>query len=89
MNRLSVFPVKYYYTDGRQSYKKYIPSQQHVTGKADTWKTERKNLDFRTHIKRLSRRTVCFSKDKKIHDNVTGMYINRYYSERGNYSETA
>jgi len=80
MNKLSVFPVKYYYKDDRQSYKKYIPSQRHITGKADTWKTE-KNLNFRTHIRRLSRRTVCFSKNKKIHDNVTGMYISRYYSE--------
>jgi len=89
MNKLSVFPVKYYYTDDWQSYKKYIPSQQHVIGKDNTWKIERKNLNFRTHIKRLSRKTICFSKNKKIHDNVIGMYINRYYFERGLFSETA
>ncbi|MGX9726453.1 MAG: IS1 family transposase [Candidatus Electronema sp. VV] len=27
---------------------------------------ERRNLNFRTHIKRLNRRTICFSKNEKI-----------------------
>jgi len=74
INKLSVFPIKYYCTDGRQSYGRYIPSRRHITGKADTWRIERKNLNFRTHIKRLSRRTICFSKNGRIHDNVIGMY---------------
>ncbi|MDR1582354.1 MAG: IS1 family transposase, partial [Prevotellaceae bacterium] len=39
-----------------------------------TWKIERKNLNFRTHLKRLNRKTVCFSKNEQIHDNVIGMY---------------
>ena len=89
IKKLSVFPIKYYYTDAWRSYSKYIPSDRHIAGKCNTWKTERKNLNFRTHLKRLNRRTVCFSKNKNIHDNVAGMYINRYYFERGNYSETA
>ncbi|MGX9727383.1 MAG: IS1 family transposase [Candidatus Electronema sp. VV] len=38
---------------------------------------ERRNLNFRTHIKRLNRRTICFSKNEKIYDNVIGMYIDR------------
>lgn len=89
INKLSVFPIKYYYTDNWRSYSKYIPSDRHLIGKDNTWKIERKNLNFRTHIKRLNRKTICFSKNKEIHDNVIGMYINRYYFERGNYSETA
>jgi insertion element IS1 protein InsB len=52
---------------------KYIPSSKHIIGKSDTWRIERLNLNFRTHIKRLNRRTICFSKDEKIHDNVIGM----------------
>ncbi|MGX9726482.1 MAG: IS1 family transposase [Candidatus Electronema sp. VV] len=51
-------------------------------------KVERRNLNFRTHIKRLNRRTICFSKNEKIYDNVIGMYINRYYFENGRYSES-
>ncbi|MCP4568113.1 MAG: hypothetical protein GY841_11095 [FCB group bacterium] len=38
------------YTDDRQSYRKYIPPEHHVIGKADTWRIERRNLNFRTHI---------------------------------------
>jgi insertion element IS1 protein InsB len=89
MEKLSVFPVTRYYTDDWQSYRKYIPSSKHIIGKADTWRIERRNLNFRTHIKRLNRKTICFSKDEKIHDNVIGMYINRYYFEKGRYSESA
>jgi IS1 transposase len=46
----------------------------HVIGKDNTWKIERKNLNFRTHIKRLNRKTICCSKNEKIHDNVIGKY---------------
>jgi insertion element IS1 protein InsB len=81
MDKLSIFPVARYYTDEWNSYSKYIPFSKHVIGKADTWRVERRNLNFRTHIKRRSRRTICFSKNEKIHDNVIGMYINRYYFE--------
>ena len=88
MDKLSVFPAIRYYTDDRRSYRKYIPSEKHVIGKADIWKTERKNFNFRTHLKRLNRKTVCFSKDERIHDNVIGMYINRYYFENGRYSDS-
>jgi insertion element IS1 protein InsB len=54
-----------------------------------TWKIERKNLNFRTHIKHLSRKTVCYSKDEQIHDNVTGMYIERYYFKSGLFLNSA
>jgi insertion element IS1 protein InsB len=57
-------------------------------GKDQTWKIERKNLNFRTHIKRLSRRTICFSKNKQIHDNVIGMYINKHYFKTGTYGDS-
>lgn len=89
MDKLSVFRIARYYTDDRQSYRKYIPPSEHIIGKADTWRIERKNLNFRTHIKRLNRKTICFSKDEKIHDNVIGMYINRYYFQNGRFSESA
>ncbi|MDR0384484.1 MAG: IS1 family transposase, partial [Prevotellaceae bacterium] len=67
------------------AYSKYIPPEKHRTGKDKTWKTERKNLNFRTHLKRLNRRTVCFSKNEQIHDNVIGMYIEKYYYKTGIY----
>ncbi|XPS88606.1 putative transposase, IS1 family [Desulfosarcina variabilis str. Montpellier] len=45
-------------------------------------------MNFRTHIKRLNRKTICFSKNEEIHDNVIGMYINRYYFTGGSYLES-
>jgi len=89
MDKLSVFPIKYYHTDNRKSHSKYIPSHKHIIGKDNTWKIESENLNFRMHIKRLNRKTVCFSKNEQIHDNVIGMYINRYYFQNGVYSEAA
>ncbi|VAW88371.1 hypothetical protein MNBD_GAMMA16-701 [hydrothermal vent metagenome] len=37
---------------------------------------ERKNLNLRTWIKRLTRKTSCFSKSEKMHDIVIGLLIN-------------
>jgi insertion element IS1 protein InsB len=33
---------------------------------------------LRTRIKRLVRRTICFSKTERMHDLVIGLFINRY-----------
>ncbi|MDR2776298.1 MAG: IS1 family transposase [Tannerella sp.] len=55
--------------------------------KSKTWKIKRKNLNFRIHIKRLNRKTICYSRNEQIHDNVTGMYIKRYYCKSGVFSK--
>ena len=34
--------------------------------------------ELRTRIKRLMRRTICFSKTTARHDLVIGLFINRY-----------
>ncbi|MGX9727182.1 MAG: IS1 family transposase [Candidatus Electronema sp. VV] len=47
---------------------------------------KKRNLNFRSYIKRLSRRTICFSKNEKIYCNGIGMHINHYYLESGRYS---
>ena len=52
----------------------------------ETWKIERKNLNFKTHLKRLNRRTICYSKNEQIHDIVISIYIERYYYKTGTYS---
>ena len=41
-------------------------------------KIERKHLTLRTRIKRVVRKTIGFSKLKKMHDIVIGLLINRY-----------
>jgi IS1 family transposase len=47
-------------------------------GKANTQRIERKHLTLRTRIKRLTRRTICFSKSVPMHDIVIGLFVNRY-----------
>jgi len=41
-------------------------------------KIERKHLTLRTRIKRLVRKTICFSKSTQMHDIVIGLFVNRY-----------
>jgi IS1 family transposase len=41
-------------------------------------KIERKHLTLRTRIKRLTRKTICFSKTTQMHDIVIGLFVNRY-----------
>ena len=50
----------------------------HSPGKRNTQKIERKHLTLRTRIKRLVRKTICFSKTTQMHDIVIGLFVNRY-----------
>ena len=86
-NLLSTFPIRYYYTDSWGSYSRHIPADKHIIGKSNTWNIERKNLNFRTHLKRLCRKTICFSKNETIHNNVIGLYIQNFYCKNGKYSD--
>ena len=55
-----------------------MEAEQHTIGKANTQRIESKHINMRTRIKRLVRRTICFSKTERIHDVVIGLFINRY-----------
>jgi insertion element IS1 protein InsB len=35
-------------------------------------------MTLRTRIKRLVRKTICFSRSIEMHDIVIGLYVNRY-----------
>jgi len=75
---LEPFGITRFYTDGQGAYERHLPSEQHVAGKRNTQKIERKHLTLRTRIKRLARKTICFSKLEKMHDIVIGLFVNRY-----------
>lgn len=66
-------------TDDWKSYTSIRFTPIHCIGKDLTWRIERKNLDLRTRIKRLARRTICFSKSEQMHDAVIGRFINLYF----------
>jgi len=78
LENLKTFNIRTYYTDDWQSYSSLIPKEKHVIGKSGTQKIENKNLLFRTRIKRLARKSICFSKSEVLHDTVIGLFINRY-----------
>jgi IS1 transposase/alpha/beta hydrolase fold len=60
------------------AYKRNLISTVHRPGKRNTQQIERKHLTLRTRIKRLVRKTICFSKSTQMHDIVIGLFINRY-----------
>ncbi len=70
------FGISVFYTDDWGSYERHIPSELHVVGKKNTQSIERKNLTLRTRIKRLCRKTICYSKSVLMHDTVIGLVIN-------------
>jgi insertion element IS1 protein InsB len=74
---LKPFNIKRYYTDDWGAYERNIPTNEHETGKKNTQKIEQKNLNLRTWIKRLTRKTICFSKCEMMHDTVIGLLINK------------
>ena len=75
---LEPFGITKFYTDGWGAYERHIDPEQHTVGKAQTQKIESKHINLRTRIKRLVRRTICFSKTERMHDLVIGLFINRY-----------
>jgi insertion element IS1 protein InsB len=75
---LEPFGITRFYTDGWGAYERHIDAEKHQVGKENTQKIESKHINLRTRIKRLMRRTLCFSKTEQMHDLVIGLFINRY-----------
>jgi insertion element IS1 protein InsB len=74
--KLAGCAVENFYTDDWQSYAKTLPAERHPISKAETLNIERHNLNLRTHLKRLHRRTICFSKSDEMHAAVIELYVN-------------
>jgi insertion element IS1 protein InsB len=75
---LEPFGIMQFYTDAWGAYERLIDPAFHTVGKRHTQTIERKHLTLRTRIKRLARKTICFSKSIWLHDVVIGLFINRY-----------
>ena len=72
------FGIRRVYTDGWGAYQRHLAPTRHEVGKRNTQQLERKQLTLRARIKRLARRTICFSKSVQMHDLVIGLFINRF-----------
>jgi len=75
---LAPFGITHFYTDGWGAYRRHLDPAQHTVGKRHTQKIERKHTTLRARIKRLVRKTICFSRSILMHDLVIGLFINRY-----------
>jgi len=63
------------YTDRLKHYKYLIDESIHKTKRFGTNHIERKNLSLRTHLKRLNRKTICFSRSKLVLISVLKIYF--------------
>jgi insertion element IS1 protein InsB len=75
---LEPFGITRYDTDGWGTYERHVDKEKHMIGKEHMQKIESKPTNLRTRIKRLVRRTICFSKTEQMHDLVIGLFVNRY-----------
>jgi insertion element IS1 protein InsB len=76
--KLEPFGISRFLTDNLGAYERHLDPQGHETGKENLQKIERKHLTLRTRIKRLARKTICFSKSIFMHDLVIGLFITNY-----------
>jgi insertion element IS1 protein InsB len=75
---LKPFGIAKFYTDNLKTYQRHLSKEERTVSKYKMQKIERKHLTLRTRIKRLQRKTICFSKIIQMHDLVIGLYINKY-----------
>lgn len=80
LDKLKQAQITRFYTDNWESYQNLIPEVRHWIGKRGTQRIERQNLNFRTHLKRLQRRTICFSKTRKMLEAIISLYIHQLNS---------
>jgi insertion element IS1 protein InsB len=75
---LEPFGITRYHTDYWGVYTRHLDAAEHNPGKRHTQQIERTHLTLRTRIKRLTRKTICFSRLTQLHDIVIGLFVNRY-----------
>ncbi|WP_134801625.1 IS1-like element IS1N family transposase [Shigella dysenteriae] len=75
---LTPFNIGMITSDDWGSYGREVPKDKHLTGKIFTQRIERNNLTLRTRIKRLARKTICFSRSVEIHEKVIGTFIEKH-----------
>lgn len=79
---LALLPAKlldHYNTDDWGAYDRVPFESLRIRGKMGNQRIERANLTLRTRIKRLARKTICFSKSEIMHDTVIAIFINEFF----------
>ncbi|QTL39800.1 IS1 family transposase [Xenorhabdus budapestensis] len=79
LDLLTPFSIRFITTDDWGSYTREIESEKHLVGKIFTQRIERHNLNLRIHIKRLARKTICYSRSIEVHEKLIGAYIEKHH----------
>ena len=75
VDTLKLSEAKRIFTDKLKNYRYLIDEKLHSIKRFGTNHIERKNLTLRTHLKRLNRRNICFSKSSLILISVLKIYF--------------
>lgn len=75
LNTLRLSKAKSIFTDGLKNYRHLIERKIHRCQRFSTNHIERKNLSLRTHLKRLNRKTICFSKSGAMLSAILKIYF--------------
>ncbi|AMR29275.1 hypothetical protein A0257_20690 [Hymenobacter psoromatis] len=71
--------VETWFTDAWGAYEACLPDAQRQIGKGPMQRLERKHLTLRTRRKRLTRKTICFSKKQFFHDGLITLFIFHFF----------
>jgi len=75
LKTLQLSEAKHIFTDKLKHYKCLITKSVHKTQRFSINHIERKNLTLRTHLKRLNRKTICFSKNLIVLSSILKLYF--------------
>ena len=75
MIKLKQLDIKWFLTDLWEAFAAVLPADKHLTGKQYTKNIEGINTWFRTSVRRLMRRTTCFSKKLVYHYSMIKIII--------------
>jgi IS1 family transposase len=66
LDTLKLSEAEKVYTDGLDIYRSLLPKETHKVRPYHINKVERMNLDLRNSLKRLTRKTICYSKSRAM-----------------------
>jgi insertion element IS1 protein InsB len=79
LNFLSIFPIRKFRTDRFPAYTSRISSNILELGKIGTQGIERMNLTLRNFVRRLNRKTICFSRRLEMHEVAIYVVIKKLF----------
>ena len=75
LQSLKLAKAKTIFTDGLKNYRYLISKSMHCVKQFGTNHIERHNLNLRTHLKRLNRKTICYSRSLAILSAIVKIYF--------------